>query len=103
MDGSKCISYLTIELKEKLPLDFKDKMENWVFGCDICQQVCPWNRFSSPHEEENFVPKPQLLNMTKEEWEDISETIFDDLFQGSAVKRTKYIGLKRNIDFLKKD
>lgn len=101
MDGSKCISYLTIELKNAIPVDFKDKMENFMFGCDICQQVCPWNRFSSPHEEAAFIPKPQLLSMTKEEWNELSPPVFDALFEGSAVKRTKYQGLKRNIDFLK--
>lgn len=102
LDGSKCISYLTIEYKQKLPADFRDKMENWMFGCDICQQVCPWNRFSTPHTENDFYPKKQLLSMTKEEWQDISEPLFDELFEGSAVKRTKYEGLKRNIEFLKK-
>ncbi|MBC7884694.1 MAG: tRNA epoxyqueuosine(34) reductase QueG [Saprospiraceae bacterium] len=101
MDGSRCISYLTIELKEAIPTEYKGKMENWMFGCDICQQVCPWNRFSTPHEEENFLPKPELLSTTKEEWQDITEPVFDLLFQGSAVKRTKYAGLKRNIEFLK--
>jgi epoxyqueuosine reductase len=101
MDGSKCISYLTIEYKDKLPEDYKDKMENWMFGCDICQQVCPWNRFSSPHQEPEFYPKEKLLNMTPEEWQDLSEPLFNELFEGSAVKRTKYEGIKRNIQFLK--
>lgn len=100
MDGSKCISYLTIEYKDKLPDEFRDKMENWMFGCDICQQVCPWNRFSSSHTEPDFRPKKELLSMTKEEWQDLSEPLFDELFEGSAVKRTKYEGLKRNIEFL---
>jgi epoxyqueuosine reductase len=101
MDGSRCISYLTIELKKDVPATFKNKMENWMFGCDICQQVCPWNRFSTPHDEPGFNPKPSLLTMTKEEWQDISESIYENLFEGSAVRRTKYSGLKRNIDFLK--
>ncbi len=100
MDGSKCISYLTIELKNAIPDHFSDKMQNWMFGCDICQQVCPWNRFAESHGEEKFLPKPELLSMTKEEWKDISEPVFDKLFEGSAVKRTKYEGLRRNIDFI---
>lgn len=100
MDGSKCISYLTIELKKSIPEDFKGKMENWMFGCDICQQVCPWNRFSVEHAEDKFTPSQEMLNMSKEEWQDISEPIFNKLFEGSAVKRTKYSGLKRNITFL---
>jgi len=101
MDGSKCISYLTIELKNQIPEEFSDQMQNWMFGCDICQQVCPWNRFSSPHEEEKFVPKEELLSMRKSDWQEITEDVFAELFQGSAVKRTKYEGLKRNIEFLK--
>ncbi|MBK9733676.1 MAG: tRNA epoxyqueuosine(34) reductase QueG [Saprospiraceae bacterium] len=100
MDGSKCISYLTIELKTAIPESFRDKMGNWMFGCDICQQVCPWNRFSEAHTDENFIPKQELLSMTREEWKDISEPIFETIFEGSPVKRTKYDGLKRNIDFL---
>ena len=101
LDGSKCISYLTIELKNDIPDRFSDQMENWMFGCDICQQVCPWNRFSSPHQEEKFEPKEELLQIKKHEWEDITEEYFSKLFEGSAVKRTKYKGLKRNIDFLR--
>ncbi len=101
MDGSKCISYLTIELKNKLPAEYKDKMENWMFGCDICQQVCPWNRFAEPHQEEMFLPDPKLIHMSRDEWYELSEPVFNELFEGSAVKRTKYEGLKRNIDFLK--
>ena len=100
MDGSKCISYLTIELKGKLSEEFRDKMENWMFGCDICQQVCPWNRFSTPHTEADFNPKTQLIDMNKEEWSDLSEPLFDALFEGSPIRRTKYEGLKRNISFL---
>ena len=101
LDGSKCISYLTIELKNALPDTFKGKMENWMFGCDICQEVCPWNRFSTPHEETAFEPHTDLLNMGKREWEEITEEVFQKLFKKSAVKRTKYNGLKRNIEFLK--
>ena len=101
MDGSKCISYLTIELKNEIPEEFSDQMENWMFGCDICQQVCPWNKFSKPHSEEKFLPKEGLLEMTKRDWEEITEDMFTKVFEGSAVKRTKFKGLKRNIDFLK--
>lgn len=102
MDGSKCISYLTIELKSEIPDAFKGKMADYMYGCDICQQVCPWNRFSTPHNEAEFIPKPELLEMDQKEWKEITEDVFDKLFQGSAVKRTKFEGLKRNIDFLSK-
>ena len=101
VDGSKCISYLTIELKDNIPTEFKDKMDDWMFGCDICQDVCPWNRFSKPHNEPLFNPHPDLLQMTKNDWEDITEDTFRKVFQKSAVKRTKFSGLKRNINFLK--
>ncbi len=102
VDGSKCISYLTIELKDELlPSEFKGKMENWAFGCDICQDVCPWNRFSTPHKESRFNPHENLLKMNKAEWHDLTEEVFQELFRKSAVKRTKFDGLKRNIDFLK--
>lgn len=102
MDGSRCISYLTIELKEKIiPPQYKNQMEGWMFGCDICQEVCPWNRFSKKHTEPQFEPHSQLLNMTRQEWLEITEEVFNELFKKSAVKRAKYEGLKRNIDFLK--
>ena len=101
MDGSKCISYLTIELKEQIPDEFQGKMENWMFGCDICQEVCPWNRFSEKHHEPAFEPPPELLQMSKQDWEEITEEIFRNIFRKSAVKRTKYEGLKQNIQFLK--
>lgn len=101
VDGSKCISYFTIELKEAIPEDYKDKFENWMFGCDICQEVCPWNRFSKPHTEPAFEPHPDLLQMKKQDWLDITEEVFQKVFKDSAVKRTKFAGLKRNIDFLK--
>lgn len=101
MDGSKCISYFTIELKDELPKDMQGKFENWMFGCDICQQVCPWNRFSKRHQEPAFEPHPDLLSMSKQDWEEITEDVFRKVFQKSAVKRTKYAGLVRNIDFLK--
>jgi len=100
LDASKCISYLTIELKESIPDEFNGKMQDWMFGCDICQDVCPWNRFSKPHNEPAFLPKPALLEMSKSEWQEITEDIFKELFSKSAVKRTGLTGLKRNIEFL---
>ena len=100
MDGSKCISYLTIELKDAIPDEFKGKMEGWVFGCDICQQVCPWNRFATQHTEPKFEPHADLLDMSKQDWEEITEEVFRKVFKKSAVKRTKYAGLKRNLRFL---
>ena len=101
VDGSKCISYLTIELKDQiLPSEFKGKMNNWAFGCDICQDVCPWNRFSKPHNEPQFNPSENLLKMNKADWEDLTQEVFQELFRKSAVKRTKFEGLKRNIRFL---
>lgn len=101
VDGSKCISYLTIELKDEIiPKEFQGKMEDWMFGCDICQDVCPWNRFSTPHNEPLLNPKPNLLGLNKQDWEDLTEEVFRDLFKHSAVKRTKFKGLKRNIGFL---
>jgi epoxyqueuosine reductase len=101
VDGSKCISYFTIELKENIPKEFKGKFDDWMFGCDICQDVCPWNRFSKPHNEPLFNPHPELLDMTKKDWEEITEDTFKKVFQKSAVKRTKFAGLERNISFLK--
>lgn len=101
VDGSKCISYFTIELKDQLPTQVRGKFENWMFGCDICQDVCPWNKFSRPHNEPLFNPHPQLLGMEKKEWEEITKETFDEIFRKSAVKRTKYEGLRRNIEFLK--
>lgn len=101
VDGSKCISYLTIELKENIPNDFKNQMDDWMFGCDVCQDVCPWNRFSKSHSEPLFDPNPKLLNYTKEDWEEITTEVFADIFKKSAVKRTKYSGLTRNIKFVK--
>jgi epoxyqueuosine reductase len=101
VDGSKCISYLTIELKDELvPKEFSGKMDNWMFGCDICQDVCPWNRFSVLHNEERFLPTPTLLDLSKDDWHNLQEEGFQILFQRSAVKRTKFKGLKRNITFL---
>ena len=101
VDGSKCISYFTIELKNEIPSDMKGKFDDWMFGCDICQDVCPWNRFSKPHKEPLFNTSKELLTMSKKEWEEITEEVFQKTFEKSAVKRTKYSGLIRNINFLK--
>jgi len=101
VDGSKCISYFTIELKENLPQEFKGKFDDWMFGCDVCQDVCPWNRFSKSHSEPLFNPHPELLEMTKKDWEEITQDTFQKVFKKSAVKRTKFSGLERNIKFLK--
>lgn len=101
VDGSKCISYYTIELKNEIPISEKGKFDDWIFGCDICQDVCPWNRFSKPHNEPLFNPHPELLSMTKKDWEEITEEVFREVFRKSPVKRTKFSGLTRNIDFVK--
>lgn len=102
VDSNKCISYLTIELKvENLPERFKGELQNWMFGCDICQDVCPWNRFGKQNTEERFQPRLSLLDMTKRNWDELGQEDFSQLFKKSAVKRTKFSGLKRNIDFLK--
>ncbi|MFN7013604.1 MAG: tRNA epoxyqueuosine(34) reductase QueG [Bacteroidia bacterium] len=101
VDGSKCISYFTIELKKEIPNEVKGKFENWVFGCDICQDVCPWNNFSKPHNEPRFEPALSLMEMTKKDFENLTEETFNRVFKKSAVKRTKFNGLKRNIQFLK--
>lgn len=101
VDGSKCISYLTIELKDEIPTKFKQQMDDWVFGCDICQDVCPWNRFSRSHKEPLFNPKTQFLSMDKKDWEEITEEVFAQLFSKSPLKRTKFEGIKRNINFIK--
>jgi epoxyqueuosine reductase len=101
VDGSKCISYFTIELKENIPQEMKGKFEDWAFGCDICQDVCPWNKFSKPHNEPLFSANPDLLSMTRKDWDEITEETFKAVFKDSPLKRTKFLGLKRNIDFLK--
>ncbi len=101
VDGSKCISYFTIELKNEIPTSQKGNFEDWMFGCDICQDVCPWNRFSKSHNEPLFNPNPEMLSLTKKDWEEITEEVFQKIFKDSAVKRTKFAGLKRNINFLK--
>ena len=100
VDGSKCISYFTIELKEEIPADVRGKFQNWIFGCDICQDVCPWNSFSKPHQEDRFNANPQLASMAKQEWKEITNDVFEVLFKKSPVKRTKLDGLKRNIRFV---
>jgi epoxyqueuosine reductase len=100
VDGSKCISYFTIELKDNLPQEMKGKFNDWMFGCDICQDVCPWNRFSKAHNEPLFNPNPELLSFTKKDWQEITEDTFKKVFANSAVKRTKLSGLQRNIKFL---
>ncbi|GAB3518912.1 epoxyqueuosine reductase [Emticicia fontis] len=100
VDGSKCISYYTIELKEAIPDDVKGKFENWIFGCDICQDVCPWNSFARPHSTPEFNLNPQLAEFTKKDWEEITEELFQEIFRRSAVKRTKLEGLRRNIGFV---
>lgn len=102
VDGSKCISYFTIELKDQIPESVKGKFENWMFGCDICQDVCPWNRFATPHNEPRFEPKPELSELNNQDWKELTEDVFQKLFRKSAVKRTGFSGLKRNIQFLSK-
>jgi epoxyqueuosine reductase len=103
LDATKCISYFTIELKDNtLPGEYKGKLENWMFGCDICQQVCPINSQAQKHNEPGFGPKQELLTMKKEDWGNLDELTFKTLFKDSPVKRTKFKGLKRNIDFLHK-
>jgi epoxyqueuosine reductase len=100
VDGSKCISYFTIELKEAIPTDVKGKFDNWIFGCDICQDVCPWNSFSQPHDEPKFHPGQDLESMSQQDWKEITEDVFEKVFAKSAVKRTRLEGLKRNIAFV---
>jgi epoxyqueuosine reductase len=101
LNAQKCISYLTIELKNELPTEFKNKTENWIFGCDICQDVCPWNRFSKQHQNQAFNPISEVLEFTKKDWENIEHEQFKQIFKKSAIKRTKFAGLKRNINFNK--
>ena len=101
VDGSKCISYATIELKNEIPDYFEGKMDDWMFGCDVCQDVCPWNRFSAPTLQERFAPNLQKLNFRKKEWEELTQELFSEIFKKSAVKRTKFSGLMRNVNFLK--
>jgi epoxyqueuosine reductase len=102
IDGSKCISYATIELKNEIPESFKGKMEDWMFGCDICQDVCPWNRFSLPNKQEKFQPNAYLKDFKKENWKELNQDLFSEIFRKSPVKRAKFAGLERNIKFLTK-
>ncbi|REK04877.1 MAG: tRNA epoxyqueuosine(34) reductase QueG [Bacteroidetes bacterium] len=102
VDGSKCISYFTIELKDEIPKGYEEQFENWVFGCDICQDVCPWNRFSKAHNENQFIARDELLEMNADEWHEMNEVLFKDLFKHSAVKRSGYKGLKRNLKYIRK-
>jgi len=101
VDGSKCISYFTIELKENIPKEFKGKFDDWVFGCDVCQDVCPWNKFSKSHKEPLFQTSSELMKMSRDEWNEITEETFNKIFKNSAVKRTGYKGLTRNLNFIK--
>jgi epoxyqueuosine reductase len=100
VNGSKCVSYFTIELKENIPQEMQGRFDDWAFGCDICQDVCPWNRFSKPHSEPLFNAKPEILNFTKQDWHEMTAEVFSKVFKNSAVKRTKFDGLKRNLEFL---
>ena len=100
VDGSKCISYATIELKNEIPDYFNGKMDDWMFGCDVCQDVCPWNRFSAPTLQEKFAPNFQKLNFRKNEWKELTQELFSEIFKKSAVKRTKFSGLMRNVNLL---
>ena len=102
VDGSKCISYFTIELKEMLiPNEVKNKFQNWMFGCDVCQDVCPWNRFSKTTTEIKFNPIPAILNLTSNDWEELTEENFKLIFKNSPLKRSKFKGIKRNLRFIK--
>lgn len=101
VDGSKCISYFTIELKEALiPTEMQGRFDNWMFGCDVCQDVCPWNRFAKPHNELQFTPIPEILNFTTSQWEELTEEQFKIIFKNSPLKRTKFSGIKRNLKFI---
>ncbi len=101
IDGSKCISYFTIELKDALiPGAMKGKFDNWMFGCDTCQDVCPWNRFSKPHNEMAFTPLPEILNFTNSQWEELNEESFKKIFKDSPLRRTKFKGIQRNLKFI---
>lgn len=101
VNGSKCISYFTIELKDALiPGEMSGKFDNWMFGCDVCQDVCPWNRFSQPHNEPDFTPIPEILNLTTKEWENLSEEAFKKIFKDSPLQRSKWKGIQRNLKFL---
>ena len=100
VNGSKCISYFTIELKDQIPASWKGKFDDWMFGCDVCQTVCPWNRFSKQHQEPAFNPDAEMIGMKKADWQELTEETFHRVFGKSAVKRTGFLGLKRNIEFI---
>ncbi|MEP7265193.1 MAG: tRNA epoxyqueuosine(34) reductase QueG [Bacteroidota bacterium] len=100
VDGSKCISYVTIELKESIPSSFKNKMDDWIFGCDVCQDVCPWNRFSTPTTEKDFIADSDLINKNTAEWKEITEEVFQSIYKNSPLSRTGFSGMKRNIEFI---
>lgn len=102
VDGSKCISYYTIELKEEIPADVQGKFGNWIFGCDICQDVCPWNSFAKPHQEKRFAPNENFKSLKTSDWKELTEEVFENVFKHSPLKRTKHAGLKRNIEFVLK-
>ncbi|MEY4594957.1 MAG: tRNA epoxyqueuosine(34) reductase QueG [Bacteroidota bacterium] len=102
VDGSKCISYFTIELKEEIPAEMAGKFGDWVFGCDVCQDVCPWNRFSKAHQQPRFTPKSEWTSWTNDQWEEITEDVFRSIFKDSPLKRTGYKGFKRNLEFRKR-
>ena len=103
VDGSKCVSYFTIELKDALiPDNMNGKFDNWLFGCDVCQDVCPWNRFSKPNQEESFKPLPEIINFSSKDWEELTEEKFKIIFNNSPIKRTKFSGIKKNLQFIKK-
>ena len=103
VDGSKCVSYFTIELKDALiPDNMNGKFDNWLFGCDVCQDVCPWNRFSKPNQEESFKPLPEIINFSSKDWEELTEEKFKIIFNNSPIKRAKFSGIKRNLQFIKK-
>lgn len=100
VNGSKCISYLTIELRDDIPTEFANKLDDWMFGCDVCQDICPWNRFAKPHNEPRFIPNNELMRLEKREWRELTKETFNEIFKKSAIKRTKYEGLLRNMKFL---
>ncbi len=101
VDGSKCISYFTIELKDAIPVEMKGRFDNWAFGCDVCQEVCPWNRFSKPTTEPMFTMNDSIASWNKKDWDEITETVFETVFNDSPLTRTGFEGLKRNLKFLK--
>lgn len=103
VNGSKCISYFTIELQNAIPTEMKGNFDDWMYGCDICQDVCPWNKFSKPHNEPLFQPRANLLDLTKKDWENLDKETFNKVFKKSAVKRIKFDGLIRNINFISED